>query len=142
MTRLPRRQEPGLSTCPSGPAPHPPPIVRFEGLPGEFTTVGFGHVRAGYGDGTAEFLPFCVAQLKSSRWVYVEVVENGHAESLVRALLASFDSFGGVPLSCVFDNPNVVVLSRPGGELHWKPTLSQVDLDYRFGSELCSPRSG
>ncbi len=47
----------------------------------------------GYGDGTTEILPLFAAQLKSSRWVYVDLVENEQAESLVRALLASFDSF-------------------------------------------------
>lgn len=119
-----------------------PPIVRFEGLPGEFAQVDFGHVRVGYDDGTTEILHFFAARLKWSRWIYVELVENEQVEALVRALLASFDSFGGVPLSCVFDNPKTVVLSRRGGEIHWNPTFSQVALDYRFGPELCWPRSG
>ena len=119
-----------------------PPIVRFEGLPGEFAQVDFGHVRVGYDDGTTEILHFFAARLKWSRWVYVELVQNEQVESLVRALIASFASFGGVPLSCVFDNPKTVVLSRQGGEIHWNPTFSQVALDYRFGPELCSPRSG
>ena len=119
-----------------------PPIVRFEGLPGEFAPVDFGHVRVGYDDGTTEILHFFAARLKWSRWVYVELVQNEQVESLVRALIASFASFGGVPLSCVFDNPKTVVLSRQGGEIHWNPTFSQVALDYRFGPELCSPRSG
>lgn len=119
-----------------------PPIVRFEGLPGEFAQCDFGHVRVGYDDGTTEILHFFAARLKWSRWVHVEIVPNEQVESLVRALLSAFDSFGGVPLSCVFDNPKTVVLSRQGGEIHWNPTFSQVALDYRFGPELCSPRSG
>lgn len=118
------------------------PIVRFEGLPGEFAQVDFGHVRVGYDNGTSEILHFFAARLKWSRWVYVELVENEQVESLVRALLGAFDSFGGVPLSCVFDNPKTVVLSRQGGEIQWNPTFSQTALDYRFGPELCWPRSG
>ncbi|EQD53772.1 transposase, partial [mine drainage metagenome] len=81
------------------------PLIRFEGLPGEFIQCDFGHVRVGYDDGTTEILHFFAARLKWSRWVHVELVENEQVESLVRALLAAFDSFGGVPLSCVFDNP-------------------------------------
>ena len=119
-----------------------PPIVRFEGLPGEFAQVDFGHVRVGYDDGTTEILHFFAARLKWSRWVYVELVENEQVESLVRALLSALETFGGVPLSCVFDNPKTVVLSRQGGEIHWNPTFSQVALDYRFGPELCWPRRG
>jgi transposase len=118
------------------------PIVRFEGLPGEFAQVDFGHVRVGYDDGTTEILHFFAARLKWSRWIYVELVENEQVESLVRALLSALEAFGGVPLSCVFDNPKTVVLSRRGGEIHWNPTFSQVALDYRFGPELCWPRSG
>lgn len=119
-----------------------PLIVRFEGLPGEFAQVDFGHVRVGYDDGTTEILHFFAARLKWSRWVYVELVENEQVESLVRALLSALEAFGGVPLSCVFDNPKTVVLSRQGGEIHWNPTFSQVALDYRFGPELCWPRRG
>jgi transposase len=118
------------------------PLIRFEGLPGEFVQCDFGHVRIGYDDGTTEILHFFAARLKWSRWVYVELVENEQVESLVRALLSAFESFGGVPLSCVFDNPKTVVLSRQGGVIHWNPTFSQVALDYRFGPELCTPRSG
>ena len=119
-----------------------PPLVRFEGLAGEFAQCDFGHVRVGYDDGTTEILHFFAARLKWSRRVHVELGENEQVESLVRALLSAFDSFRGVPLSCVFDNPKTVVLSRQGGEIHWNPTFSQVALDYRFGPELCSPRSG
>lgn len=118
------------------------PLVRFEGLPGEFAQCDFGHVRVGYDDGTTEILHFFAARLKWSRWVHVELVDNEQVESLVRALLSAFDSFGGVPLVGVFDNPKTVVLSRQGGEIHWNPTFSQFALDYRFAPELCTPRSG
>lgn len=118
------------------------PLIRFEGLPGEFVQCDFGHMRVGYDDGTTEILHFFAARLKWSRWVYVELVDNEQVESLVRSLLSALESFGGVPLSCVFDNPKTVVLSRQGGVIHWNPTFSQVALDYRFGPELCTPRSG
>ncbi|MCI4324241.1 MAG: IS21 family transposase [Thermoplasmata archaeon] len=119
-----------------------PPMVRFEGLAGEFCQNDFGHVRVRYDDGTEELLHFFTSRLKWSRWVHVELVPNEQVEALVRALLAAFDSFGGVPLSCVFDNPKTVVISRQGGAIQWNATFSQVAIDYRFGPELCTPRRG
>ena len=119
-----------------------PPLVRFEGLVGEFCQNDFGHVRVRYGNGAEELLHFFASRLKWSRWVYVELVPNEQVEALVRALLAAFDSFGGVPLACVFDNPKTVVISRQGGAIQWNDTFAQVALDYRFGPELCTPRRG
>jgi transposase len=119
-----------------------PPLVRFEGLVGEFCQNDFGHVRVRYDDGTEEILHFFASRLKWSRWVYVELVPNEQVEALVRALLAAFDSFGGVPLACVFDNPKTVVISRQGGAIQWNDTFAQAALDYRFGPELCTPRRG
>src|SRR5487761_1372762 len=51
-----------------------PPLVRFEGLVGEFCQNDFGHVRVRYDDGTEALLPFFASRLKWSRWVYVELV--------------------------------------------------------------------
>jgi len=119
-----------------------PPLVRFEGLAGEFCQNDFGHVRVRYDDGTEELLHFFASRLKWSRWVYVELVPNEQVEPLVRALLGAFDSFGGVPLACVFDNPKTVVISRQGGQIQWNDTFAQVALDFRFGPELCTPRRG
>ena len=39
-------------------------------------------------------------------------IEDQRVESLVRALLSSFESWGGIPLVAVFDNPKTVVLGR------------------------------
>jgi transposase len=119
-----------------------PPIVRFEGLAGEFSQNDFGSVRVRYDDGTGETLHFFASRLKWSRWIYVELVPDEKVESLVRALLGALDAFGGVPLACVFDNPKTVVISRHGDQIQWNDTFAQVALDYRFVAELCTPRRG
>src|SRR5205823_4561499 len=80
--------------------------------------------------------------LKYSRWVDVRVVENEGVESLVRSLLSGFESFGGVPLVAVFDNPKTVVISRKDSRIQWNDTFGQTALDYRFAPELCTPRRG
>ncbi|MGI0055556.1 MAG: IS21 family transposase [Thermoplasmata archaeon] len=120
----------------------PTPLVRFEGVAGEFCQCDFGHVRVRYDEGTVEVLHFFAARLKWSRWVYVELVPNEQVEALVRALLNAFSSFGGVPLVGVFDNPKTVVIARQGGQIQWNDTFAQVAIDYRFAPELCTPRRG
>lgn len=118
------------------------PLVRFEGVAGEFSQHDFGQVEVRYLDGGHERVHFFVSRLKYSRWVDVRVVENEGVESLVRSLLAGFESFGGVPLVAVFDNPKTVVLSRKDSRIQWNDTFGQAALDYRFAPELCTPRRG
>lgn len=117
------------------------PEVRFEGVPGEFSQHDFGSVRVAYADGTSEKVHFFASRLKYSRWTHVAIVENERVEPLIRSLLLAFESFGGVPLRCVFDNPKTVVLSRgTGNMIEWNPTFAHVPVDYGFGVELCWPR--
>ena len=118
------------------------PLVRFEGVAGEFSQHDFGQVEVRYLDGAHERVHFFVSRLKYSRWVAVRVVENEGVESLVRSLLAGFESFGGVPLVAVFDNPKTVVISRKDSRIEWNDTFGQAALDYRFAPELCTPRRG
>ena len=68
------------------------PLVRFEGVAGEFRQCDFGHVRVRYDDGSVELLHFFASRLKWSRWVHVELVPNEQVEALVRSLLVAFAS--------------------------------------------------
>ena len=119
---------------------HVAPMVRFEGVAGEFSQHDFGQVRVRYDDGSVERVRFFVSRLKWCRWTHVKLVADESVESLVRALLEGFESFGGVPLVCVFDNPTTVVISRKDNVIRWNDTFGQVALDYRFAPELCTPR--
>lgn len=116
------------------------PLVRFEGVPGEFSQHDFGQVTVHYRSGGHERLHFFASRLKYSRWVDVRLVHDEGVESLVRSLLVGFESFGGVPLVAVFDNPKTVTLGREGGRIQWNDTFGQTALDYRFAPELCTPR--
>ena len=116
------------------------PMVRFEGLPGEFSQHDFGVVDVRYVSGSEERITFFASRLKYSRWAAVRITADQRVESLVRALLASFESFGGVPLMAVFDNPKTVVVGRKNKEIQWNETFARVALDYRFAPELCTPR--
>ena len=122
------------------PARPEPPMVRFEGVAGEFSQHDFGSVRVTYADGTTERVHFFVSRLKYSRHSHVVLVPDEKVEALVRALLAAFEVWGGVPLCSVFDNPKTIVLSHRGGRVEWNPTFAQMVVDYGLGVELCTVR--
>jgi transposase len=52
------------------------PLVRFEGLPGEFSQHDFGEVLVQYQDGTGTKVHFFASRLKYSRWVEVTLVPD------------------------------------------------------------------
>ena len=57
------------------------PLVRFEGLPGEFSQHDFGQVDVEYLDGTIQRIRFFASRLKYSRTVRVSKVPDETAES-------------------------------------------------------------
>ena len=117
------------------------PLVRFEGLAGEFSQHDFGEVVVTYQDGTETKVHFFASRLKYSRWVEVTLVPNQRVETLVRALVAHLDAFGGIPLVTVFDRPKTIALKwgRDGVVTEWNPTFAGVVLDLGIGVEVCWP---
>jgi transposase len=117
------------------------PLVRFDGLPGEFSQHDFGEVDVRYQDGTEARVHFFASRLKYSRWVEVTLVPNERVEALVRALVDHLAAFGGVPLVGVFDRPKTVALQwgRDGVVTEWNPTFAGVALDLGLGVEVCWP---
>jgi transposase len=120
------------------------PIVRFEGLPGEFSQHDFGQVDVGFVDGRKQRIHFFASRLKYSRFVAVSIVPNEQVETLVRTLVRHFTSFGGVPLLAVFDRPRTIVAKSGRGRavLEFNSTFAQVMLELGVGAEMCAPRSG
>ncbi|MGH7633148.1 MAG: IS21 family transposase, partial [Gemmatimonadaceae bacterium] len=121
----------------------PRPVIRFEGLPGEFTQHDFGEVLVRYRDGTTHRVHFFASRLKYSRWVEVTLVPNQQVETLVRTLVDHFAALGGIPLLAVFDRPKTVALTwRKNGEVtEWNPILAGVVLDLGLGIEVCWPHA-
>ncbi|HVP67338.1 MAG TPA: IS21 family transposase [Anaeromyxobacteraceae bacterium] len=120
------------------------PMVRFEGLPGEFVQHDFGHVDVRFMDGTTKRIHFFGSRLKYSRWVEVTIVPDEQVETLVRRLVDHFTAFGGVPLLSVFDRPKTVALhwKKDGSVTEWNPTFAAVMLDLGVGVEICWPARG
>ena len=119
------------------------PLVRFEGLPGEFSQHDFGEVDVEFGNGTGRRVHFFASRLKYSRWAQVSLVDDERVESLVRSLVDHFAAMGGIPLLAVFDRPKTVALAwrRDGVVTEWNPTFAGVALDLGLGIELCWPYS-
>jgi transposase len=117
------------------------PLVRFEGLPGEFSQHDFGQVEVEFVDGTSQRIHFFASRLKYSRLVRVSLVEDEAVESLVRTLAEHLASWGGVPLPCVFDRPKTIALQwRKNGEVtEWNPVFAYAMLEMGVGVELCWP---
>ena len=116
-------------------------IVRFEGLPGEFSQHDFGEVDVRFLDGSKKRIHFFASRLKWSRWVEVSIVLDQTAESLVRALVGHFVLFGGVPLVAVFDRPKTIASEweKDGRVTKWNRTFLQVLTELGVAPELCWP---
>lgn len=120
------------------------PVVRFEGLPGEFSQHDFGQRRVTFEDGTTQTVHFFASRLKYSRTIDVHIVDNEQLETVVRGLLRAFERFGGIPLKCVFDNMTTVVDSRvtnPDGQTQviWNRRFSQFIVECGFIPVACWP---
>lgn len=125
------------------PMPKVEPIIRFEGLPGEYAQFDFGEARVKYVDGREDKLIFWAARLKYSRFMHVVVVPDQTAETLARSLLTSLVAFGGSPKEWVFDNPKTVRISPIGVEptvLH--AYLRELVAEFRTIPTLCTPGKG
>jgi len=120
------------------------PIVRFEGLPGEFSQHDFGHVDVRFVEGRKKRVHFFASRLKYSRFVAVTLVENERVETVVRCLARDFVAFGGLPLLAVFDRPKTIVQKGGKGREveQWNSTFAQAIVDIGVGVEMCAPRSG
>lgn len=119
------------------------PLIRFEGLPGEFTQHDFGHVDVRFIHAPISRIHFFASRLKYSRWVQVSLVPDERVETLVRSMVDHFASMGGIPLLAVFDRPKTVVISwaKDGAVTQWNSTFAGVMLDLGLGVDLCWPHS-
>ncbi len=119
------------------------PLVRFEGLAGEFSQHDFGHVDVRFIGGGQKRIHFFASRLKYSRWVEVTIVPDEQTETLVRTLVDHFAAIGGIPLLAVFDRPKTVALkwNADGQVTEWNALFAGVALDLGLGIEVCWPAS-
>lgn len=120
------------------------PMVRFEGVPGEFCQHDFGEVDVRFADGSVTRIKFFASRLKYSRFVCVTLVDNERTETVVRSLVQHYDAMGGVPLVGVFDRPKTVAISwaKDGTVTQWNRIFVDVMLDLGVAVEVCWPARG
>jgi transposase len=94
------------------PKPPGPPIVRFEGVAGEFGQFDFGKLTVCYLDGREEELTFFAGRLKFSRALHVLLVGGETTEAFLTGLEACGRAWGGLPQRLVPDNTKAAVLTR------------------------------
>lgn len=124
--------------------PRSTPVVRFEGLPGEFSQHDFGHVDVRFVDGKKKRVHFFASRLKYSRFAAVTLVNDERVETIIRCLARDFVKFGGLPLMAVFDRPKTIVNKAGKGRdvQAFNATFAQAIVDIGVGVEMCAPRSG
>jgi hypothetical protein len=123
--------------------PSKAPIVRFEGLPGEYAQFDFGEVLVDVTSVGTQRVQFFAGRLKYSRMMHVVLVPDQGAETVVRSLIACLVAFGGSPKEWVFDNAKSMRASAVGVHpvvLHRH--LAQLVAEYNVVVEFCAPRRG
>lgn len=115
------------------------PLVRFEGMPGEYAQFDFGERWIEYVGGARRKVTIFVGRLKFSRQVHVEIVPDQKAETLVRAVVACLGAWGCVPLIWVFDNPKTVRTSAIGEPIVIHCYLAGLAAELNAAVLLCTP---
>jgi transposase len=103
-----------------------PPVVRFEGVAGEFAQHDFGEFRMQYRDESTEKLRFYAGRLKYSRALHVRLAAGETAEAYIRGMEAAAAVWGGLPLLNVVDNTKAAVVRRKKD-----PETGAIRIDYQ-----------
>lgn len=115
------------------------PIVRFEGLPGEYAQFDFGERWIEEAGDRRRKVTAFVGRLKYSRHLHVEVVPDQKAETLVRAVVSCLTAWKCVPLIWVFDNPKTVRTSAIGQPIVIHTYLASLAAELHAAVLLCTP---
>jgi transposase len=128
--------------------PAPLPLVRFEGVAGEFAQHDFGALTVTYLDGRREKLIFYAGRLKYSRALHVSLTGDETTEAFIRGMEAAARSWGGLPLLNVVDNTKAAVLRRvkdaqSGQErIHYQEQFASFLREVGVFAEPTAPYSG
>jgi transposase len=115
------------------------PVIRFEGLPGEYVQWDWGEARVRVAGEPIKRV-FLAGRLKYSRLVGVRWRTQMDLETLLRAMLEIVAGWGGTPWAWVFDNMKTVTLGREAeGQPRWNPAFWRFATEVGFHPELCDP---
>lgn len=112
--------------------------VRFETGPGEQAQVDFGQLSVWIGDVVTPVHIF-VFTLGFSRRTVAYAYRNERLDTLLDGHERALRHFGGVPLSCLYDNPRTITLGRSAGQVLWHPRFEDFARYYGFTPRACQP---
>jgi transposase len=112
--------------------------VRFETGPGEQAQVDFGQLRVWIGDVETTVHLF-VFTLGYSRRLWARAYPHERLDVVLDGHERAFRHFGGVPLTCLYDNPRTQVLGRRAGQVLWHPVFEDFARYYGFTPRACQP---
>jgi transposase len=112
--------------------------VRFETGPGEQAQVDFGETQLWIAEKIERVYLF-VFTLGYSRRLFCHAYADERLSSLIDGHERAFGHFGGVPLTCLYDNPRTMVLGRHGGKVLWHPVFEDFTRYYGFTPHACQP---
>ena len=112
--------------------------VRYEMGPGEQAQVDFGQLHVWIG-AQRERVHLFVMTLGYSRRLWVRAYPHERLGALLDGHEGAFRHFGGVPLTCLYDNPRTLVLGRREREVHWQPVFQDFVRYYGVTPRACQP---
>jgi transposase len=112
--------------------------MRFETAPGEQGQVDFGQLRVWIGE-TPTPVHVLVFTLGYSRRTIAYAYHDERLETLLDGHERAFRHFGGVPLTCLYDNPRTITLGRTAGQVLWHPRFEDFARYYGFTPRACQP---
>jgi transposase len=112
--------------------------VRYETGPGEQAQIDFGQLHVWIGD-QRERVHLFVMTLGYSRRLWVQAYAHERLSALLDGHERAFRHFGGVPLTCLYDNPRTLVLGRQERAVHWHPVIEDFARYYGFTPRACQP---
>jgi len=112
--------------------------VRFETEPGEQAQVDYGQLQVWIGE-QPETVHLFVFTLGYSRRLFTRGYRNERLATLLDGHERALRHFGGVTLSCLYDNPRTLVLGRSENKVLWHPLFEDFARYYGFTPRACQP---
>jgi transposase len=112
--------------------------VRFETAPGQQAQVDFGQLRVWIGE-RWETVHLFVCTLGYSRRCFAYAYPHERLPAVLDGHERAFRHFGGVPLTCLYDNPRTQVLGRSAGAVLWHPVFEDFARYYGVTPRACQP---
>jgi transposase len=112
--------------------------VRFETGPGEQAQIDFGQVRLWISE-ALERVHLFVFTLGFSRRLFARGYPDERLCSVLDGHERAFHHFGGLPLTCLYDNARTVVAGRSDGKVLWHRVFEDFARYYGFTPRACQP---